>query len=57
MFVSALASAAPLASLAPAAALAADRDWADIPGVRLVGAVVGTLLVLAAIRAMFGRRK
>jgi hypothetical protein len=41
-------------ALAP---LAADRDWTEIPGIRLVGAVLGTLLVLAAIRAMFGRRK
>ena len=34
----------------------ADRPWSEIPGVRLVGAVLGTLLLLAAIRAMFGRR-
>lgn len=37
--------------------LAADQPWTDIPGVRLVGAVVGTLLLIAAIRAIFrGRR-
>jgi len=27
----------------------------DIPGVRIVGVVLGLLLVIAAIRAMFGR--
>lgn len=35
--------------------LAADRSWTDIPGVRLVGAILGILLILAAIRAMFRR--
>jgi hypothetical protein len=35
--------------------LAADRAWTDIPGVRILGAVLGILLVLAAIRAMFKR--
>jgi hypothetical protein len=35
------------------ALLAADRAWTDIPGVRILGAVLGILLVLAAIRAMF----
>ena len=39
------------------AALAADRPWTEIPGVRIIGAVIGTLLLLVAIRAMFrGRR-
>ena len=33
--------------------LAADRAWTDIPGVRILGGVLGILLVLAAIRAMF----
>jgi hypothetical protein len=33
--------------------LAADQSWAEIPGVRIVGAVLGVLLLLAAIRAMF----
>jgi hypothetical protein len=32
------------------------RDWQDVPGVRVVGAVLGVLLLLAAIRGMFGRR-
>jgi hypothetical protein len=31
--------------------------WYDIPGVRIVGAVLGTLLLIAAIRSMFGRRR
>lgn len=35
---------------------AAERSWDDIPGVRLIGAVLGTLLLVAAIRSMFGRR-
>jgi hypothetical protein len=38
--------------------LAADPvSWHDIPGVRLIGAVLGTLLLIAAIRAMFGKRR
>lgn len=32
------------------------RDWYDVPGVRVVGAVLGILLVVAAIRRMFGKR-
>jgi hypothetical protein len=36
---------------------AADRDWQDVPGVRIVGAILGILLIYAAIRAMFGKRK
>ncbi|SCF23353.1 hypothetical protein GA0070216_10788 [Micromonospora matsumotoense] len=36
--------------------LADATSPADIPGVRLLGLVVGGLLLLAAIRAMFGRR-
>ncbi len=27
-----------------------------VPGIKVVGAVLGTLLVVAAIRAMFGKR-
>jgi hypothetical protein len=27
-----------------------------VPGVRVIGAVLGILLIVAAIRAMFGRR-
>jgi hypothetical protein len=38
--------------------VAADSvSWYDVPGVRLLGAVLGTLLLVAAIRAMFGRRR
>ncbi|MEH0936553.1 hypothetical protein [Micromonospora psammae] len=36
--------------------LADATSPADIPGVRLLGVVVGGLLLFAAIRAMFGRR-
>lgn len=32
-----------------------DTSWYDIPGVRVVGAVLGALLLLAAIRSMFGK--
>jgi hypothetical protein len=28
--------------------------WTEIPAVRLVGAILGVLLLVAAIRAMFG---
>jgi hypothetical protein len=38
------------------AILAVDNPY-DIPVVRLIGVVLGGLLVLAAIRAMFGRRR
>jgi hypothetical protein len=39
------------------AAWAADRAWQDIPLVPVVGAILGTLMLVAAIRSMFGRRK
>jgi hypothetical protein len=29
----------------------------DVPGVKLLGVVLGGLLLIAAIRAMFGKRK
>ncbi|MEW2385245.1 hypothetical protein AB0873_24600 [Micromonospora sp. NPDC047707] len=35
--------------------LAEATNPADVPGVRLLGVVVGGLLLLAAIRAMFRR--
>jgi hypothetical protein len=35
---------------------AAERSWHDISGVRILGAVLGVLLLAAAIRSMFGRR-
>ena len=37
--------------------LAADVDWNDVHAVRLLGAVGGALILLWAIRAMFGRRR
>ncbi len=43
--------------MAVLAAVAQQREWTDIPGVRLLGIVLGGLLLVAAIRAMFGRRK
>lgn len=36
---------------------APEQSWTEIPVVRLLGAVLGTLLIIAAVRAMFrGRR-
>jgi hypothetical protein len=35
----------------------ADQGPAHVPGVVLTGVVVGILLILAAIRGMFGKRK
>jgi hypothetical protein len=32
---------------------AAEQNWTEIPAVRIVGAVLGVLLLIAAIRAMF----
>ncbi|WP_255408570.1 hypothetical protein [Plantactinospora sp. KBS50] len=37
-------------------AAAADTSWYDIPGVRIVGAIAGVVFLVAAIRAMFGRK-
>jgi hypothetical protein len=38
--------------------LAAEpRPWSDIPIVVITGAVLGFLLLIAAIRAMFGKKK
>lgn len=34
---------------------AEDVSWHDIPGVRILGAVIGALLLIAALRSMFGR--
>jgi hypothetical protein len=39
----------------PVPTLADATSAAEVPGVRLLGAVVGALLLLAAIRAMFRR--
>lgn len=32
-------------------------SWYDVPGVQILGAVLGTLLLVAAIRSIFGKRK
>ncbi|MEV4628581.1 hypothetical protein AB0J90_20155 [Micromonospora sp. NPDC049523] len=32
-----------------------ETSWYDVPGVRLLGAVLGALLLIAAIRSMFGK--
>jgi hypothetical protein len=36
---------------------AAPRGATDLPGVKLLGLVLGLLLIYAAIRAMFGRKR
>ncbi len=36
-------------------AATADTSWYDIPGVRIIGAIAGALLLVAAIRSMFGK--
>jgi len=35
--------------------VAEETSWYDIPGVRLIGAVLGILLLVAALRSMFGK--
>ncbi|HEY8534474.1 MAG TPA: hypothetical protein VIL44_11505 [Micromonospora sp.] len=36
--------------------LATDAvDWHDIPGVQLVGAIIGIMLIIAAIQKMIGK--
>jgi hypothetical protein len=35
---------------------AAERSWHDIAGVRILGGVLGVLVLMIAIRSMFGRR-
>jgi hypothetical protein len=37
--------------------LAALHGATDLPGIKLLGLVVGILLIYAAIRAMFGRKR
>ncbi|WP_158624145.1 hypothetical protein [Micromonospora sp. HM5-17] len=44
-----------LADLSYRLLAAEDTAWSDIPGVRLVGAILGTVLLVAALRAMFGK--
>ena len=36
---------------------AADRSWNDIPGVALVGIVMGVAFIWIAIRFMLGKKK
>jgi hypothetical protein len=38
------------------AATPAVRPWDSIPGVAFVGIMIGVVLLIAAIRAMFGKR-
>jgi hypothetical protein len=35
---------------------AAPRPWSDIPGVAVVGGVIGIVIVIAAIREMIRRK-
>lgn len=46
----------PARSLLAAAPLLAAEDvpWTEIPGVRILGAILGAALLIAAIRTMFG---
>jgi len=37
--------------------LAADLPWDKIPAAQVVGALLGAVLLVAALRAMFGRKK
>ena len=41
----------------PAVSYFADKGPDQVPGVVLAGLVIGVLLIWAAIRGMFGRRK
>jgi hypothetical protein len=34
-----------------------DVSWYDIPAVQIIGAILGTLMLVAAIRAMFGKKR
>ncbi|GIG92592.1 hypothetical protein [Plantactinospora endophytica] len=36
---------------------AEETSWFDIPGVQIVGAILGTVLLVAALRSMFGGRR
>ena len=35
------------------ALVGAEQGWSEIPAVRIVGGILGLLLIVAAIRAMF----
>jgi hypothetical protein len=34
-----------------------EVSWYDVPAVQILGAILGTLLLVAAVRSMFGKRK
>jgi hypothetical protein len=38
------------------AILAADRPWSEIPGVGLVGGILGIMIIIVAIRYMFKKK-
>lgn len=42
------------AGVDPIVTAAEPVAWSDIPAVRILGAILGVLLIVAAIRAMFG---
>lgn len=35
--------------------MAEKINWSDVPGVQLVGMIAGAVLLIAAIRSMFGK--
>jgi hypothetical protein len=39
-----------------AAILAADRPWSEIPGVDVVGGILGIMIIILAIRHMFKKK-
>ncbi len=43
--------------MSPLTTLASDVDWSEVHAVRLLGVAGGALLLLWAIRAMFGRKR
>ncbi|WP_412539579.1 hypothetical protein R8Z50_27560 [Longispora sp. K20-0274] len=38
------------------ASLLADRAWDDIPAVKLVGLILGAMIMFVAIRSIFGKK-
>jgi hypothetical protein len=43
--------------VSPLTTLASDVDWSQVHAVRLLGVAGGALILLWAIRAMFGRKR
>ena len=35
---------------------ASERSWSDIPGVAIIGGIIGIVIVIAAIRAMVKKK-